>query len=214
MTKKVVVLGDMVKSAKTKERDELQKHLIYVCKIINKNFSPEIYAPFKITRGDEVAGVLNKPEKSYKIIFTFRDLLFPYSIRFVVVYGELTAGLETKDVSIIDGPAFTIANDKLQESKRKDHFILFLLYENYLDRTMTILSDLSHWIRMGWTLRQRKAIELYLKLGTQEKVARKLGITQQNVAKLLKSANFEKVKEAEEILEELLIQIQPKWVVK
>lgn len=194
----IAIVGDLVKSRKTPDREGLQKKLLTTLKYINREFALDFYAPFKITRGDEIAGVILSSKNLYSIISTLKNLIFPYFIRVVVKSGILNTGLSSKDAAIIDGPAFKAADDLLRKIKKEDNYFFLDLDTKERDEAITFIVNLIEEIKKKWTLRQKETIELYKKLHTQEKVAKKLGITQQGVAKILKRANFDKIAIAEQ----------------
>jgi hypothetical protein len=199
----IVLVGDIVKSGKAKNRQRLQHKLIAACRLINRDFKSVLYAPLKITRGDEIAGVLLDHKPLYQIFERLNDILLPNFIRIALVRGRLTAGLETKDAAIIDGPAFRDADTLLHAAKKKNSLIEINLGNPLFDETITLVFNLVWEIKKRWTPRQRTILTLWAKLGTQAKAAKKAGISQPVVAKTLKRMQWEQVRNAESLTNKL-----------
>lgn len=56
------------------------------------------------------------------IIQLFADTLSPDEMRTVVLNNKLTAGLESRRSTVIDGPAFYEANDLMSEIKKRNMY--------------------------------------------------------------------------------------------
>jgi hypothetical protein len=110
----LVILGDLVRSRFIKDRGELQSEILSSLKRINRDFKEDIWAPLKITRGDEISGVLLTVKNLIKILTPIVDSVAPNMMRFVVAKGPLSAGVSTRDASLIDGPAFHLAEREME----------------------------------------------------------------------------------------------------
>ena len=200
----IVLLADLIGSSAISHRDVSQRKLVETYLHINEIYRKDFYAPIKITRGDEIAGVLYRMDNLYRIADSLNEMIYPLHLRFVFVRGVLTAGLDTKDAAIIDGPAFKIAGEVLLKAKMEKKGFVFCLGNPILDQVLTALSNLLSGIKKDWTENQRKVVRLYRKFQSQSEVAKKLRVTQQNIAKILKSVAWSEVQEAEEALNRLL----------
>ncbi len=205
MSKKLIVLvADIVGSTKIKNWDVSQKELLEIYHRINGAYKKDFYAPVMITRGDEIAAVFRVPDNLYRIADSILDTIYPLEMRFVFVKGLLTAGLDTRDAGTIDGPAFKTANDSLLRAKTRKQDFVFCLGNRISDDVLTSLASLLSEIKKGWTENQRNVVRLYRELQNQRRVAERLNVSQQNIAKTLKSVNWARVHEAEEALNSLL----------
>lgn len=198
------MVADIVGSTAISHWDISQRKLVEIYHQINGIYRKDFYAPIKITRGDEIAGVLQRTDNLYRIADSVLEMIHPLNLRFVFVKGILTAGLDTKDAAIIDGPAFKIAGELLLKVKMEKKDFIFCLGNPILDEILTTLSNLLSGIKKDWTENQRKVVRLYHEFQSQSEVAKKLRVTQQNIAKILKSVNWLNVQEAEEALNRLL----------
>jgi hypothetical protein len=200
----IVIIGDLKGSSEVKDRKVLQKQLVSTYKSANTSFKRDIYAPFKITLGDEIACILISPANLYRIAVHLLDGIYPYHMRFVFVKGQLTAGLETKDVAMIDGPAFKKAGQHLSLAKRAKTDFVFDLGNPAKDEVLNSLANLIIETKHEWTENQRKVAKLYVELKNQKRVAKKMKVSQQNIAKTLKSISWKKVCQAEETMNKIL----------
>jgi len=202
--KLIVLVGDLIGSSSISHRDLSQRKLVDTYQQINVIYAKDFYAPIKITRGDEIAGVLHKIDNLYRIADSINEMIYPFRLRFILVKSLLTAGLDTKDAAIIDGPAFKIAGELLLKEKIEKKDFIFYLGNPILDQVLTALSNLLSGIKKDWTENQRTVVHLYRELQNQREVAKRLRVTQQNIAKILKSVDWPMVQEAEEALNRLL----------
>ncbi len=198
------MVADLIGSSSISHRDLSQRKLVDTYQQINVIYAKDFYAPIKITRGDEIASVLQSTANLYRIADSINEMIYPLRFRFIFVKELLTAGLSTKDAAIIDGPAFKIAGELLLKVKMEKKDFLFNLGNPILDDILAALSNLLSIIKNDWTENQRKVVRLYRELKSQSDLANKLGVSQQNIAKTLKSVDWIKIQEAEEALNRLL----------
>jgi len=200
----VVMIGDLVGSTEVDQRRTLQRRLVKAYKDTNLSFKKNLHAPIKITLGDEIAGVVTSPINLYRIATQLLEGIYPHRMRFAFVKGKLTAGLETKDAAIIDGPAFKKAGENIALAKSAKNDFIFDLGNPTNDEILNSLANLVTEIKHDWTENQRKVAKLYAELKNQKKVARRMKVSQQNVAKTLKSISWKKVCQAEDTINKIL----------
>lgn len=200
----VVMIGDLVGSTEVDQRRTLQRRLVKAYKDANLSFKKNLHAPIKITLGDEIAGVVTSPINLYRIATQLLEGIYPHRMRFAFVKGKLTAGLETKDAAIIDGPAFKKAGENIALAKSAKNDFIFDLGNPTNDEILNSLANLVTEIKHDWTENQRKVAKLYAELKNQKKVARRMKVSQQNVAKTLKSISWKKVCQAEDTINKIL----------
>lgn len=200
----VVIVGDVVKSGSIIDRAQYWKKLQKVTNKINKNYLEEFYAPMTILKGDEVSAVLNDLTSVYPIMRDFQELFYPYRIRFVSVNGKLDVAIDTKNASLMDGPAFWKANDYLEYIKKKKKYFKFDFGSEPTDMMLTTIANLVAHIKNNWSKREKEIIDLYEKTRKQEDVAKKYNISQQAVSDALKRAHWQIVRESEETLLKVL----------
>jgi len=200
----VVVIGDVIKSGRTKDRVKYWNKLQEVVKKINEKYKKIFYAPMMIIKGDEVTAVLNDLENLYLILRTFQEDFYPYQIRFVSVYGEIDVAIETKNASLMDGPAFWKADTYLESIKKERKYFYFDFGDELLDRMIASMANLLAHLKNRWSEKEKAVIALYEKHGRQVEVAEKYGATQQGISDALKRSYWREIRESEKIILKVL----------
>lgn len=203
-----VVLFDVIGSAKLQDRQSLSISLGEALAALNQQFETSLFAPFEITRGDEVAAVLTSVKPLYRMCRIFNDYLHPVKFRLVLAYGELHAGLETKRSTIIDGPAFYRAEKMMLKLKKSSRFVALSTQALAVDPVLQSQLNLLLWQWGGFTPLQQQIVSLYSSERNQARVASRLGRSQQQVQNTLSCCGWEIIDEAERQAERLLILLQ------
>lgn len=208
MTHGYVVLGDVVQSRDIDARSEFQNQLEGGCRRVNEQFERGIAAEFELLKGtDELGGALHTPVDVYDIVRTFTEEIRPHRIRWAVAFGEVDVGWASRDISKMDGPAFHRSDELLNTVEQEK--LLFDMETN-AERLDTSISDEINLLllrRQEWTERQREMIEAYRECGTQQNVAKSLGVTQQAVSKALNKAAWPMIESIEERLRDTLEEL-------
>jgi hypothetical protein len=205
----VTLVGDVVGSKTIQNREAFRRRLQSACDHVNSAFSKDFYAKVKLIKGvDEVSGVLTRLENVYRIIQLIYQTIHPHLSRFAIVYGPLDIGLASKDAARMDGTAFHKAADTIAQLKKTGDLVAVQLGDDLVDRLLTSHMNLVFFLQRGWTERQFELATLYRKLGSQEKVAKRLDIIQPTVSKALKAANYDEILRAEESINEALAEYQ------
>ncbi len=213
----VTIVGDVIGSAKIKNRNRYGRKLAHSVEATNKKFEDKLFAKCMVVKGDEIAGVLKNIETTYDVMREIQEHMLPFKIRFAAVFGKLDVALETRNASQIDGVAFKRADSYLEKLKTKarqtvrntkkpfDYFY-FDLGQKSLDREITTIANLTAIIKYSHWKGKKDIIDSYEKLGKQKAVAQKQHITQQAVSKALRGAHWKEIRDAEKLINELLIR--------
>ncbi len=200
-----VVMGDVISSRMIKDREKFQKKLKEVCEDINTAYAGNIYANFKILKGiDEIEGVLFTVSGIYEIISAISEHLYPYSMRFVLVFDYVDTALDTGDVAKMDGPAFNRASDIMGRLKKSGLIFDMSAGDELMDGAIAGEINLIFLIKKYWSAKQHQITREYKKLGNQYEVAKKMGITQQAVSKTLSRCMWKEINIIEENLNHTL----------
>lgn len=199
-----VIIGDIIGSKSIPDREAAQEKLKLAMKRVNTDFGSEFWAPFVITRGDEIAAVLNSFVQVNDIINELQGSFFPYRMRFGIAWGKLTTALESYLSTEIDGPAFYTASDMINKAREKNHLAYFQLGNDVLDRAVSSLKNAIGLLQSDWTLRQTEVFYKFVELRNQYDVARVLKIKQPTVKKTLSSIHFKEILGLEEDINYLL----------
>jgi hypothetical protein len=200
-----VMLGDVVASRKIKDKEAFQRKLEKVCLKVNRNFAEDTYADFKILKGiDEIEGVLLNIASVYKIMDTMLEQFYPHSMRFVLVLDYIDTAVESHEVSRMDGPAFHRASDLMKDLKKSKLMFRMSIGDEIMDKTVAGEINLIFLLKKGWSPGQWRILREYRKTGTQNMVAKALGITQQAVSKALNRFMWKEISSIEDDLNYVL----------
>jgi len=200
-----VMLGDVISSRNIKDKEAFQKKLEMACNEVNKVYSGDLYADFKILKGiDEIEGVLLSIADVYEIINTIQEHIYPYSMRFVLVLDYIDTAVDSRDVAKMDGPAFHCASDIIHDLKRSKLMFKMHIGDEIFDKTITGEINLIFMLKKSRSPGQHRILTEYKESGTQHETAASLGITQQAVSKALNRSMWKEISGIEEDLNHVL----------
>ncbi len=183
--KLVVVLGDVVSSRSITNRVAFNEKLKETSHEVNISYQ-NIYADFKMLKGlDEFGCVVTTITDSYNLISTIFEHLYPNFARLALVYDYIDTGLDTRDVSMMDGPAFHKASNMLLSLKRSKLLFDMAVQDEVLDSAIAGVINLILLTKKNWSTRQFQIAKEYKKGKPQSKIAEEFGISQQAVSKAL-----------------------------
>lgn len=187
MKKKLyVLLGDVISSRQIIDREKFQDKFEETLKKINVEYVDDIFADFKILKGiDEIGSVLSNISNVYKMMDEILEQLHPNLIRFVLIFDYIDAGMESLDISKMDGPAFHKASDTMNTLKKSKLMFEMCVGDNMIDAAIAGQINLILLTKKNWSLKQHQIVREYKSINNQDDVAIKLGITQQAVSKTL-----------------------------
>lgn len=196
-----MLLGDVIASRKIEERDAFQRRLGDLCERINATYPEEVYAPFRVLKGiDEIGGALTDISNLYNIIIMISEHLLPEVMRCAMVFDYVDTALESRDLSMMDGPAFHRAAQAVSDLKRRGMLFSLVAADEILDRALQGEINLLLLLRGGRSARERQIINEYELLGNQAEVAKRVGTSQQYVSLVLTRSRWRMLKGLEEEL--------------
>lgn len=206
MAKKLYVMsGDVISSRLIIKKEAFQEKLERICLRLNTDYSSDLYAEFKILKGiDEIEGVLSNISKTYEIITSILEQLYPYSMRFAFVLDSIDTAVETHDTSKMDGPAFHKASDILKELKKSKLIFAMSTGNDITDNLISGEINSIILLKKNWSAKQHMIVRKYKETGNQGEVAKELGITQQAVSKALTRSMWKEIGYIEEELNHAL----------
>ena len=213
----IAIIGDIKSSKKLSDRKAVQDKLQRVLMKVNEKYDRDIASKFTITLGDEFQGLLCNGKNIIKIIFEIENCMWPIDIRFGIGIGEITTGIE-REISIgADGPGYYRAREaienlrKNEKKKQTDTANIHLVSDIENQEAVLIINTvftLLCTIKESWSDRQREVILDMLEHGdTQTAVAERLKVRQPTIQKILASGKYYAYKEAIDVLEKILGEI-------
>ncbi len=205
MVKRYVLLGDVVRSSKVRDTEGFQRRLQHLLRLLNEKFARDLDAEFKILKGiDEIGAVLRSLKPVPAVLREAFFALSPVILRVVVVYGKISVGFSTEDVTQMDGPAFHEAADLMENLKRERLFFRLKAHFPLLDQAISGQVNALTLLKLRWTPEQVEVIRAYRQHRSQLRVASLLGISQQAVSDRLRRAHWAEIHRLETELETLL----------
>lgn len=210
-----VITVDIKGSKKLKNRAEIQNKILNLLNSLNKEFSSFLIADFLMTLGDEFQGVLKKTNVILNVSKYVKENL-PVEFYCGVGIGYIETPLSEKP-SEMDGSAFHNSREALKEAKKKNIELVFKSHSEEIDFLLNSVMKLILHVKSKWTKRQ---IEVISFLESQENIklsdaAEKFQISKQAISKIVRTAGWRAVRNAEKVVEyylKLLEQSKPNSV--
>lgn len=196
------IIGDIVKSKKIENRNQVQEKLNEVLKQLNSKYEKSIAAKFIITLGDEFQGLLLNSNNVIDIIDEIKFEMYPIKIRFGVGIGCIDTQIN-KDMALgADGPAYHYARKVIEDikvlnkmnSKAQYNTDIMISAGNSNDNIIDLINNnlcLCYFIEEKWTDKQRDLIKkiIYSDM-TQREIANELKLVQSSVQRRLKFSGY------------------------
>jgi len=200
----VVIRGDMIKSREVKAKEEFWKKLDHVISRINREFRKKLIRKFEIFKGDEITGMSENLRDAYAIVSKLMEYLQPLKIRMVISEGSIDQNRRTENLNELDGEVFWNSSTAMNELKKSKRYVRFTTSNPENDRLVSDIADLLADLKYEWTEKEKEIIQYYEELSNQNKVARKLHISQQSVSDGLRRAKYKQIRETENALIEFI----------
>lgn len=194
----LVFTADIVSSRRTKDQPWQQQELVRQLHVFAREYAAAFLCVPRLSRGDEIQGVLAQPADFAKVLRRLRYSIRPQTIRVGLGVGQISTEIIPEDSWQMDGPAFHRARQALDEAKTlKRATTRWVSDDRNIDRRLNVLLKMVDTIEERWTSGQWEAVYLYEQMGTYKAAAASLGITPQNVEKRCSAARWQVVREAE-----------------
>lgn len=214
----VAIVGDIVKSKKLVDRNEIQNNLKAVLNKINEKYADEIASNFMLTLGDEFQGLLKCGKDAIRIISEIEIAMLPIRLRFGIGIGRIDTEIN-RDIPLgTDGPAYHNARKMIDELKIKEkkyetsysNIMICSQGDNgQIDMFLNTILSLCSTLKAKWSPRQTEIISCYISSDkNQYKAAEKLGITQSSVNKALNNSDYYAYEKAIDTVSSALSEIK------
>lgn len=203
-----VLLGDVVMSRTIARREEFQLRLQHACSKATTQFPSTVHAGIKLLKGtDEFGAVLNSWQDVFDMVNVILDEIHPYQVRFSLVRDIIDVGENSDDVAKMDGPAFHRAAFMIDELKRTG--LLFQMATGDLQTDISISNQVSMLLllRQRWAAKHHQIVTEYRKNETQQMIASKMQITQQEVSRLLRQIHWKQYRVMESLIRQQFISL-------
>lgn len=207
--KYIAILGDIIDSKMTENRNDVQNKLKQTLEIINDKYSANIIARFSIIYGDGFQGLMQISNETMNIISEIELAMYPVKFRFGIGIGNISTDI-SNNVYEIDGECFHFArkvlnniteNSSKQTSLNTNIMISSGPENKYDDMLVNTVLNLSYVIKRKWTKSQYEIIQTYIEKDyIQVLTAEKLKVNKATVSKVLSRTDFFSYKNALDIV--------------
>lgn len=203
MNKKIIIIGDVIKSSKRFHPDKWENFHQSI-ETINERFASDFKIPFTVYSGDSFGAVCTDISSAAEIILSMQEVQKYYKSRYVLIEDEISYGIDKKSFLTLVGPALWKSEEKLNFIKKRKMLFLADLDNNFLSLTVNTIMNLILSVKNDWNEQEWIVYRSYNEEVKQKDLAGKLGITQQYVSKIIKQSRLRLIKESEENLTHII----------
>lgn len=213
MDEVVVMIGDLVRSRRIKNRKEIQLKLRRTLENINSDYGNEVLAPLMIVRGDEFEGAFDSVRSCFDAFMRVERSLYPNKLRGGIGIGTIDTEFSERVIEM-DGTSFHRARKALEKVKGAKSGVFIHSSDPEFDEIFNMTSRLFWAIINGWTKRQREVTEYYLAQSSSERspryeeIAEHFGVSQPSISQILSKAHAREVKDAQFFLLEKISDLE------
>ncbi len=145
--KYAALIFDIVESRDYQDRYNIQNIMIKVVNYLNHLYKEGIKKEVIPSAGDEFQGLFLNLQSAFLYIKKLQLLVYPIKVRCGIGYGEIKYDVEDWTSSALDGEAYYLARDAInQVIKKKDDTIVFNI-KNVFDKYLNMLCFTSGEIK-------------------------------------------------------------------
>lgn len=187
----VALIADIIKSREIPRRSEFQKGLGEKLRTLSDR--ENVLSPYTITLGDEFQSLYGSTRGVLQDIMEILLFLHPVKLRVSLGIGELNTDINSESALGMDGPAFHMAREGLEELKKTDRSIVQIYDGNgdgdleFINKGLALtIAEIDNWKyntlkTFTGLLGGRKINEIYPEIN----------ITQRGVYKLIRTNRIE-----------------------
>ena len=191
----LAVIGDVVQSRATDDRQRLQDRLSQGLDRVNEQHSGILAARFVLTLGDEFQGLLSSSEPLIQLLGQLRAAAHPAELRFGLGIGALHTELRPEALGM-DGPCFHRARSAIERARERSTPLEAETPESR--PVLEVYSLLYGELRGRWTTRQRQVHDLSMSGLDGRTIAETLDISPSAVSQHLRATGRSAVEAATE----------------
>lgn len=191
----LAVIGDVVQSRATEDRQRLQDRLTQGLGRVNQQHEDAVAARFVLTLGDEYQGLMSRSEPLIQLLAQLRAAAHPAELRFGLGIGPLHTELQPEALGM-DGPCFHRARAAIERARELGTPVEAETPE--YRAVLEVYSLLYGELRGRWTTRQRQVHDLSMSGLDGQTIAETLGISPSAVSQHLRATGRPAVESATE----------------
>ena len=201
----LVLTADLVASRKVADREALQATLLKTIKALNRGFRPSVEVPLSVSAGDEFQGVFLPDGQIVRLVDTLQRELHPVRARVGIGIGGISTGFRRRSQEM-DGEAFLLARQALDATRRQspDAWLWFRTPDEEFDLAANAIALLLGLAKSRWKALHWRRAALRDKGWSEQRIARREGVTHVAVSLSLRSAGYAAVRQAQSRLADVI----------
>jgi len=201
----IVVIGDIIESKELKPGDRKQTQIL-----LEKYFdqlkadSSQLLSPYTITLGDEFQAVYSSAESLFKDLWAIMAEIYPVRVRFNISVGEISTEINREQAIGMDGPAFHVARDKIEEMKGRDILITLASDNPKLDRLVNSSFQILSANVNGWNKNRFLILKKRYGESDVKEIARELDLSEVAVYKNIRAGTLDAIQDLTDSVMEII----------
>jgi hypothetical protein len=188
----LVLIADIIASRQIVQRAAFDASLKKALDDLNARRQGELLSPYTVTIGDEIQAVFGRADHVFGDVFTILAAVYPRRMRFSFSAGELVTPINRERAIGMDGPAFHMARERMDELKKSGHLFDVAMAESAQDHALLrpVLELVSHEVKR-WKRNRLEILALMMEGQTPHQIAERLGLSDQAVYKNIDAGALE-----------------------
>lgn len=179
----ICVIGDVVKSRHTENRQHLQRQIAAQFAQLNRAGDHKLVSPYTLTLGDEFQAVYRGADNLFRDCWSILYSVYPVRVRFSIGLGGLTTNINRKRAIGMDGPAFYSARDGIAEMKGSGAIFHVTRESVQVSKWINLSLDLISHFTGKWKRNRVHILHRLLSGNSPKKIAQKASLTTTGVYK-------------------------------
>jgi hypothetical protein len=179
----ICVIGDVVKSRHTENRQQLQHRIATQLTQLNRAQKKNVLSPYTLTLGDEFQAVYRKADNLFRDCWIILYSVYPVRVRFSIGLGELTTKVNRKRAIGMDGPAFYSARAGIARMKESGAIFHVTRESEPVPKWINLSLDLISHFTGKWKKNRVYTFQRLLCGDTPKSIAHKASLTATGVYK-------------------------------
>lgn len=206
----IVVIGDIIESKdlEPKMRKQIQIRLEEHFKQMNRQSGHgQLLSPYTITLGDEFQAVYQSADHLFKDIWAIMAEIHPVRVRINISVGEITTEINREQSIGMDGPAFHIARDYIEEMKERDLLLTLSTSNKPFDRLVNSSFQILSANLRGWNKNRFLILKKRYEGIEVKQIADDLGLSDVAVYKNIRAGTLDAIQDLTGSITEMVNEI-------
>jgi hypothetical protein len=155
----IAVIGDLIDSKQIENRYEFQERFAKSLEDINLWHAD---SPYTLTLGDEFQALYTDAKGLFCDLFHIRECIYPVRCRFSVTIGEVTTPINSKRAIGMDGPAFHLAREMINHSKKTGNQLSVVGLPDQINAFLQPATNILWESTANWNCNRMKILRMEL----------------------------------------------------